>query len=150
MRLRITLLWCLMLLASSAAWTAEERNVRFEAVNVYVDSGEHRLAAYQLELSAETGNIKIVGLAGGDHPAFHNPPYYDPEALRGGRIILAAFDTGDELPTGRTRVARVHVMVSGETTPQYAVRLEVAGSPGAEEIPATADVARIDRDASDQ
>lgn len=111
---------------------------RFTAVDIFVDSGDLPLAAYQFELSAAVGSFKIVGVEGGEHAAFAEPPYYDPAALHGeGRIIIAAFNTGDDLPTGRTRVARVHVWITGEPSPDFDVKLIVAGSVDGEEIEAT-------------
>ena len=115
----------------------EEPSVRFAPLQLYVDSGSRSLAAYQFELKATAGQIKIVGVEGGQHPAFAMPPYYDPAALSRDHVILAAYNTGDELPTGKTRVARVHVMVSG-ATPRYAVKLTVAAGPDGNEIDATA------------
>lgn len=111
--------------------------VRFEAVDVYMDSGEVPLAAYQFELAAETGEIKIVGIEGGEHPAFKEPPYYDPAALSNDRIIIAAFNTGQDLPSGKTRVARVHLQIIGEREPQLVIRPEIAASAEGQEIPAT-------------
>jgi hypothetical protein len=110
--------------------------VRFEAVDVYMDSGEVPLAAYQFELAAETGEIKIVGIEGGEHPAFKEPPYYDPAALSNDRIIIAAFNTGQNLPSGKTRVARVHLQIIGEREPQLLIRIEVTASAQGQEIPA--------------
>jgi hypothetical protein len=114
--------------------------VRFEAVDVYVDSGAQPLAAYQFELTAKKAKVAIVGVEGGEHPAFKEAPYYDPAALSRDRIIIAAFNTGRDLPTGRTRVARVHFQVSGLEEPAYAVTLNVAASSEGARIPATAAV----------
>ncbi len=119
---------------------AEKQPVRFEAVDVYVDSGKLPLAAYQFELSDERGSIKIVGVEGGEHPAFKEPPYYDPAALMKGRIIIAAFNTGKELPAGNTRVARVHVRVAGEEAPEYIIKLQVAATLETKKISAKATV----------
>ncbi len=116
--------------------------VRFEAVDIYVDSGDRPLAAYQFEFAAETGAITIVGIEGGDHAAFKEPPYYDPVALMNHRVIIAAFSTGPDLPKGRSRVARIHVRVSGDIEPEYIVKLEVAASADGERIPAKALVSR--------
>ncbi|MGD8454178.1 MAG: hypothetical protein PVJ57_20380 [Phycisphaerae bacterium] len=112
---------------------------RFGWVDVYLDSGDVPLAAYQFELTAETGDFQIVGIEGGEHPAFAEPPYYDPAALRHDRVILAAFSTADELPAGRTRVARVHVMTEGEP-PQYVVALSVTATADGSLIPATSQI----------
>jgi hypothetical protein len=113
----------------------------FSWVDVYVDSGDTGLAAYQFELTAAAGAFRIVGVEGGEHPAFAEPPFYDPAALANERIILAAYDTGADLPTGPTRVARVHVQELGELTVVYEVNLTVAASADGEEIAATVWVA---------
>ena len=113
--------------------------VRFDAVDIYIDAGDEPLAAYQFELTAETGAFKVVGVEGGEHPAFaEKPPYYDPAALNQGRIIIAAFNTGDDLPNGKARVARVHVQIVGNQDPQYNVQLRVAATVDGEEISAAA------------
>ena len=120
---------------------AGQSAVRFAAVDVYIDSGESPLAAYQFELTATSGEFEIVGVEGGEHAAFKEAPYYDPAALHGeGRIIIAAFNTGDDLPTGKTRVARVHVRIAGETSPEYAVELIVSASTEGDMIDATVSV----------
>lgn len=116
--------------------------VRFEAVDVYMDSGEVPLAAYQFELASETGEIKIVGIEGGEHSAFKEPPYYDPAALSNDRIIVAAFNTGQNLPSGKTRVATVHLQISGETEPELVVKLEVAATKDGKQTSATATLAK--------
>jgi hypothetical protein len=111
--------------------------IRFRALDLFVDSGAHPLAAYQLSFTAISGDVKIVGIEGGEHPAFKEPPHYDPRAIQNERAILAAFNTAsaDNLPKGRTRVATIHVQISGATTPVYAVKLQAAanhdGSPAA-------------------
>ena len=87
--------------------------VRFEAIDVFVDSRDQPLAAWQLELSCTDGGVLISGIEGGEHPAFREPPYYDPRAVNNNRVILGAFSTQDSLPKGRSRVARVHVQVTG-------------------------------------
>jgi len=120
--------------------------VRFEAVDVYVDSGDRPLAAYQFEFAAETGEVKIVGIEGGDAPAFKAPPYYDPAALQQHRVIVAAFNTDADLPTGRTRVAKLHVMVAGDAEPQYAAQIEVAADADGQAVPATISLAEGGQD----
>jgi len=127
-----------------AAQLPADGRVRFANLDVYVDSGQQPLAAYQFELAAEVGDVKIVGLEGGEHPAFQSPPYYDPAALMQNRIIVAAFNTGRDLPRGRTRVARLHVQITGDRQPEYAIRLEAAGNAAGARIPATAIVAEGD------
>ena len=97
--------------------------VRFAPVHIYLDSGSKSLAAYQFELKAGSGQIKIVGIEGGQHDAFKDAPYYDPAALSNNRIIIAAFNTASELPRGRTRIATVHLQIIGEAEPDYLPRL---------------------------
>jgi hypothetical protein len=111
--------------------------VRFGALDVFVDSGAQPLAAYQFELKVTSGDVKLVGVEGGEHAAFKQPPYYDPKALAGQRIVIAAFDSGADLPRGRTRVARLMVQVRGAATPTYAATVQVAASPEAKAFPAT-------------
>ncbi len=121
------------------ASNAAEPIVRFTAVDVYIDAGDRPLAAYQFELSALPGQFKIVGIEGGEHAAFTEPPYYDPAALNRNRVIIAAFNTGNDLPSGKTRVARVHVQVIGHPAPNYDVKLIVVADAEGETITATSD-----------
>jgi hypothetical protein len=105
----------------------------FRALDVYVDAGADRLAAYQFEFSAGkgAGELTLVGIEGGDAAAFKEPPRYDPRALAAPtpRVIVAAFDTGNDLPTGRTRVARLMVRVApGAAAVEYEAHLTVAAS----------------------
>lgn len=117
-------------------------STRFEALDVFVDSGDQLLAAWQLELVGDTPGIQIVGIEGGEHPAFRNPPYYDTRAMNNNRVILASFETGDNLPTGRSRVARIHVLVSGTGLCEYRTRLTASATRDGLRIPATISVAR--------
>ncbi|MEW6249271.1 MAG: hypothetical protein AB1716_01375 [Planctomycetota bacterium] len=94
---------------------------QFTWVDIYIDAGATPLAVYQLELGAAAGQFEIVGVEGGEHPAFVEPPYYDPAALSQARVILAAFSLAEELPAGPTRVARVHVMIPVGSTPQFTI-----------------------------
>jgi hypothetical protein len=126
---------CLVAGRSSAQetddWRVTKRGgVRFVAVDVFVDSGTQTLAAYQLTFSASRGDVKIVSLEGGEHEEFKEPPYYDPKAIQRERAVLAAFSTGSaaNLPKGRTRVATIHVQVSGPKQPEYRVKLTAAAT----------------------
>jgi hypothetical protein len=111
-----------------------EGRVRFAPVHIYLDSGDRLLAAYQFELKAGSGPIKIVGVEGGEHPAFKEAPYYDPAALMNDRIVIAAFNTGTELPHGRTRIATIHLQILGDTEPQYELKLVTAADKDGQEI----------------
>ncbi len=104
--------------------------LQFIAIDVYVDSGERELGAWQVEVTSDSPEAKLVGVEGGAHAAYAEPPYYDPAALHESdafdRVVIAALSTADELPTGRTRVARLHFMVEGE--PGFRVKLMAAGA----------------------
>jgi hypothetical protein len=52
------------------------------------------------------------------------------------RIIIAAFNTGSDLPTTRTRIATVHLQITGDAEPKYALKLITAADSNAEGIPA--------------
>lgn len=114
---------------------------RFIAVDVFVDAGQTPLAAYQVEFtgSAAGGSVTLVGLEGGEHAAFAAAPHYDPKALASSRVIVAAFSTGANLPTGKTRVARLHLRVEGGT-PKYTTSLVTAGDASGKPITATVSV----------
>ena len=122
-------------LARRPAGSPEQR-VRFAPVHIYLDSSDKPLAAYQFELKARTGQIKIVGVEGGAHPAFQEAPYYDPAALMNDRIIIAAFNTGSDLPHGRTRIATIHLQILGDAEPQYELKLVVAADAEGENLAA--------------
>jgi hypothetical protein len=109
--------------SSSQATTAP----RFDFIDIYIDPQGKPLAAYQFELSVDPAAATIVGVEGGDHPAFSAAPYYDPEALTKNRIIIAAFNTGSDLPNTKTRVARVHLRVTREK-PDFHLHLDTAAS----------------------
>lgn len=125
--------------------------VRFAHVDLFADSGSQPLAAYQVEVSGtiEGGVIVLVGVEGGEKAvaAFSGPPFYDPDALTRDRVVLAAFTPSGErgLPTGRVRVARLHVQLLLQDTggqdqrpasPSFSVRLIAAGNASGERISA--------------
>ena len=76
--LTAALLSLTVLAALALAQQADPAPVRFEAVDVYVDSGDEPLAAYQFELVDPTGASLIVGVEGGEHAAFAAPPTTTP------------------------------------------------------------------------
>ena len=116
--------------------SAIQQKVSFVPLNIYLDSGSKSLAVFQFELKATAGQIKIVGVEGGRHPAFNQPPYYDPAALMNDRIIIAAFNTGNDLPTGKTRIATIHLQTIGDIEPKYELELTVAADADGNKIPA--------------
>jgi hypothetical protein len=121
----------MVLLGAVALASFGQDTPRYRAIDVWVDAGDAALAAYQIEIVAE-GEGTVTGVEGGEPAPFRAPPYYDPAALAGGRIILAAFTTADGAPTGRIRVARIHVMETGPVT--YRAALLAAAAPGGRRI----------------
>lgn len=112
----------------------------FAWFEIWIDSGDLPLAAWQAELKLLTPGGRIVGIEGGEPTAFREPPYYDPRALRAERAVLAAFSTAmqDSLPRGRCRVATVHVEIPGGAEPAAALVFETAAGPDGIEFQATA------------
>lgn len=102
----------------------------FAVWDIRLDSGDVAVAAWQVELAGEGDDFRIVGIEGGDHAAFREPPHYDPRALQGGRVVLAAFDTGAELPAGDHRVASVHVHSQQGALPPTARLIVAADAEG--------------------
>ena len=109
---------------------------RFEAIDVFVDSGQQRLAAWQLEMKSTANDVQIVGIEGGEHPAFKETPYYDNRAIYSNRLIIAAFRTDENLLSGRSRVARIHVQVRGPGARTWISALTTAATADGTRIPA--------------
>ena len=131
----------LVLLALAASMAPQdppqtESGIRFESWDVFLDTGAEALGAYQFEWKVLSGTVRIVGVEGGEHAAFTAAPYYDEAALQRNRIVVGAFSTAPELPRGRTRVARVHLQISGGTEPVFDVQLEVCATADGSEIDA--------------
>ncbi len=148
---RITVAILMLLLASfgraqqpaatpAATTNDSSTDVRFQSVDVTLDPKGQPLAAYQLEFIADVNRVKLVGVEGGDHAAFSEPPYYDPAALSNHRVILAAFSTSADLPNDATRIARLHLQVTGDAPPQWSAKLIVASSAASDSIPADVSV----------
>ena len=102
----------------------------FRSVDIFIDSGNQPLAAYQLTFRSTNGSIKIVGIEGGEHSAFAEPPYYDPEAMQKDHVIIAAFNTSPatQLPSGRTRVATIHLQTDVNPAPSYKLEVSAAAT----------------------
>ncbi len=115
---------------------------RFEAIDVFVDSDNQKLAAWQLEVKSTASDVQIVGIEGGEHPAFAEPPYYDKRAMNNNRVIIAAFSTGDNLPSGRSRVARIHVQVRGSGARTWLSELTTSATTDGTRIPAEISIAK--------
>ena len=138
----------LILLTFSWAWAgevesgAEESHIRFQAMDVFIDTRAQALAAYQVEVRYEKDRVEIVGLEGGETESYQEPPYFDPKGMEQGRIILAGF-TLDDSPKGETRVARLHLRIQGETMPDLTIRMMTAARPGGERISAQARIVPV-------
>lgn len=136
------MLWLLCMIVGAGAlfplagFTPRAAEPRFLAVDLFVDPKGQPLAAYQLTLTAV--GATIVGVEGGEHAAYSQAPYYDPAAIQHERVIIAALSTRADLPTAKTRVARVHVMTTGEGEPEFVLTMESAGTTDAEKIDAVA------------
>ena len=143
---RLSLLIALGVVAFAVGIRAQtSKNVvatHFASVDVLVDPHETALAAYQVEFVANAEQVTLVGIEGGEHTAFKQPPYYDPKALAGNRVILAALNTGMDLPKSKTRVARLHLRISGADDPNMTAKLIVAASGNDQPIAADVSVAQ--------
>lgn len=123
----------------------EQTHTRVLSVDIVMDSGEEPLGAYQVEFTVAREGSKpprVIVVEGGETAAFASSPRYDAKAVRGGRLILAGFslEAEENLPKGRTRVARVHLRVEGPgPQPTATARAMVAGNGRAERIEASAE-----------
>lgn len=133
------LLLALLLAFCGQLFAQSTNTIRFQAVEIFADSQAAALAAYQLEFAVTSGNAKIVGIEGGEHPTFAEAPFYDPKAIQHERVILAAFSTqpADKLPTGKTRVATIHLQISGADELKFETKLTTAASSAGNKIAAT-------------
>ena len=128
--------------AALSAWPqAADLDIRFAALEIVLETAEP-LAAWQFELRESSGRMRVVGVENGDSAAFGDAPYYDLEAVSGGRadrIIVADYslNPADELPTGRSRIATVHVQLQGTAAPDYVLSLVAAGGASGEPIQAS-------------
>ena len=139
---RLPLLILLPLLCGLAPADAPAPTSRFAAVDILIDPHGHPLAAYQFEFTAEPGTISLVGVEAGEHPAYAaRPPYYDPAALAGRRIIVADYSLAPTLPTTKTRIARLMLELRGDAKPQYITKLIAAADPDGKSIAVTLSIA---------
>lgn len=140
MKFCLIILICALAAPLFAQQPVEEPQVRFRAVDIFIDSTSTPLAAYQLEFSVTNGVAKIVGIEGGAHPAFREPPFYDPKAIQEERVIIAAFSTDkpESLPRGKTRVATIHLQTTGTEPPAFQLKLETAADSDGNRIPVAA------------
>ena len=114
--------------AAGPTTSEESSNIHFTTVDVQIDPRGNTLAAYQVEFIADSTRVKLVGIEGGDHTAFKQPPYYDPAALSHNRVIVAAFNAGRDLPSATFRAARLHLEITGSEKPRWEAKLMVAAA----------------------
>jgi hypothetical protein len=137
----MTLLLLLVSITSAQIRTdSAQPAVRFATVDLLIDPHGSDLAAYQLEFLADPARVTLVGIEGGQHPAFKVPPYYDPKALAGNRVILAALNAGNDLPQSKTRVATLHLQIKGDAKPSISAKLVVAANSSEKTIDADVSV----------
>lgn len=122
--------------------TQERVATQFEYLDIFVDSADQPLAAWQVDLHASVGKASIVGIEGGDG-IYAPAPYYDEAAMQHDRVILAGLSTlpQAQLPTGKVRVARVHVMIEQPGT-EFTISISAAALPDGTRTPATATLER--------
>jgi len=140
MRTASLLLLVTLLAIGGGGWVQPQAApTRFAAIHVYVDSGDRPLAAYQIDIVGKTpGRVRIVGIEGGEHAAFSEPPYYDTAAMQNDRVIIAAFSTAaaETLPAGKTRIATIHVQITDAGEPAFDATLSAAATAGGAAIDA--------------
>ncbi len=124
---------------SAAPVTEPATGPLFRTLRVLVDPHGKAMAVWQVEVVAE-GDVKVVGVEKGEARGFSDPPYYDPAAMAGGRIVIGAYSLEKDLPAGRTHVATLHVRVGGPEKIKCRVRVMTAGTGDGSSIVAEATV----------
>lgn len=131
--------------AKPAAENPQPAPTHFTAIDVYVDPRGKPLAVYQLRIKLARGAMKVVGVESGEGAFAEKPPYYDRKAIDkpdAEEIVLAMFLTGDKpaLPSGKTRVATIHLMTQGEAVPAFETTLETVAGPDGKPYPAQMEI----------
>ena len=128
-------------LLSIGAHDAAADPVSFATIDVYVDSTQP-FAAWQFRLSDRNHAMTIVGVENGASDAYPDAPWFDRDAVAGGadRLIVAAFSLAEpsRLPSGRTRVATLHVMLDAARTPDFQLELATVTASDGTALDATA------------
>lgn len=120
---------------SPVTMDAAKQSPRFQAVDVFVDSGGTPLAAYQVEAFYDPRRVQILGLEGGEREGFREAPHYDAAGMTGGRIIIAAFvDSDGKASAGRQRVARLHLRLADGAALLPVLKPMAAARPGGERM----------------
>ena len=137
---KAVLILVVFLAAMGFAQTSAPGDTRFKAVDIYVDSNDKPLAAYQLEFKALSSSVRIVGVEGGEHAAFRAAPYYDLKAIQHERVIIAAFstDTANKLPKGKIRIATIHLQSTAGDNAGYELKLVVTADAAGKKFKAKA------------
>ncbi len=134
----IVLLLCATALLAASGGAADDQReaIRFVPVEVWIDTGGTPLATYQIDIAATTEGVTIVGIEGGEHELFREPPYYDARAMQSNRVIVGDFSTAraELLPIGRFRVVTLHLQVAGDAQPDFTAVLDVAADADAAPI----------------
>ena len=132
--------WLTLALVLFVAGAADAARPRvFGTIVVTLDPQGAELAGWQLRADFGKSDARIVGIEGGEHAAFAEPPHYDPEALNTGEIILAALSSHEELPTGATVVAVIHVEHDRSGLPPLEISEVVAVGADGNEVQVTVD-----------
>ena len=102
-------------------------SVAFATIDVYIDSPQP-FASWQFRLSDRERATTIVGVENGDSDAFPDAPWFDRDAVADGRadrLIVADYSLAEpsRLPSGRTRIATLHVMLDAARAPDYRLEL---------------------------
>lgn len=129
----VILLFLAILLPALPAAAGE---TRFRTFALIVDADTAPLAAWQVELTFDPAVVRIVGIEGGPSP-WEEAPYYDPQGLDAGRMVLATFTLEPDPPSKVVRVARVHVQETGRKRSTLQANLLVAADPEGRRIGAT-------------
>lgn len=116
----------------------------FTWVDVWVDSGQTPLAAWQVKVRATEGQVSLVGVEGVDFPDARKAPWFDEKARGGSEVIVASFSPQEslQLPRGRVCVARLHLEVRGSTAPRFAAEAVTAATFGGARFPITVNVVK--------
>jgi hypothetical protein len=135
---------CILLLLYAAvsfetAAAQDEVARKFLALDVYLQADEP-VAAWQFEFSGQ--NSKIVGVENGESGAYDGAPYYDREAVQRGtadRVVVADFSLAapEALPSGRVRIATLHLILEDAGPPEFDLDLVTAVTPDGAAIDAS-------------
>lgn len=118
---------------------------RIGALDVFVDSGANPLVAYRMVLADPSGRVKVIGVEDGSPAGFRSVPV-DPYGPQSQSIYLAAMNTGAGAPSGKIRIARLHVIIFGDGEPQYRPMRFEAATVGGEWMPAAVAIVPLTRE----